>query len=154
MSKTVLGIDPGISGAFAITDNDVISIMDMPVKQIAGKKHVDGEAISRWLADHKMYIDVAVIEDVSSMPGDGVASAFKFGMRTGTVIGLLEAYNIKYIRVKPAVWKAGLGIGRAKGESLDLARRVFPHTEYFTRQKDDGRAEAALMAHYAIKELL
>lgn len=153
--KIILGIDPGYEGAFACTDGKRVSIFDMPIKYVNGKKKtIDGVAIHAWLKMIASKIDYAVIEDVHSMPNDTVVSAFTFGFNTGIVTGVLQSLGIKIIKVKPAVWKAAMGLNRNKRESLNLAQEFFPANKNdFRILKHDGRAEAALIAVFAIRSL-
>jgi len=149
----IVGIDPGFSGAIAFLDkyasNNRIEIQDLPLKMIMGRKQIDGSAFSKLLT-RPFIIRFAVIEDVAAMPGNGSVSMFRFGFNAGVLHGVLESLGIKLLRVKPAVWKSALGLDSNKKNSLILARRIFPKSQhYFTRAKDDGRAEAALLAHFA-----
>jgi len=51
--------------------------------------------------------------------------------------------------VTPSKWKAHFGLTRDKGVSRGMAMQRFPeYAEKFKRVKDDGRAEAALIALY------
>jgi len=152
----VLGIDPGLTGAFAIFSewSNSVKVLDMPLKKNGKKKIVDGVAIAKALRPYVGQLKYAVIEDVHSMPADGAVSAFSFGFGTGVVTGVLQALGIKIIKVKPAVWKAGMGLSRVKNDSLVMARELFPdHKDFFKFKKHDGRAEAALMAVFAMRYL-
>lgn len=148
--KSIIGIDPGFSGAVAfISPTGLLFLEDLPLKEYMGRKEIDGKAfgkiINRWFEQ----TDFAVLEDVSAMPGQGVTSMFRFGFATGLLLGVLNAYSISVIRIKPSVWKPALGLTRNKDKSLALARKIFKGQEdMFKLKKHDGRAEAALMAHY------
>jgi crossover junction endodeoxyribonuclease RuvC len=51
--------------------------------------------------------------------------------------------------VRPQVWTKALGVGSDKGAHREAACRLFPtDAEQFARVKDDGRADAALLAHW------
>ena len=75
----VMGVDPGISGAvaFYFPEFKDVSVYDVPV--------VDGQVNGPALADliRQYSPDVAIIEAVHSMPKQGVASTFKFGVAYG-----------------------------------------------------------------------
>ena len=48
----------------------------------------------------------------------------------------------------------GIPVGAAKDQSRALASNLFPQSAYlFKRVKDDGRAEAALIAYYGAAKL-
>jgi crossover junction endodeoxyribonuclease RuvC len=86
------------------------------------------------------------------MPNQGVVSMFNFGRSCGAVHGVLAALSIPYMMTRPEVWKSALGLGRDKQESLKLAKSLWPeHAHLWALRKNDGIAEAALLAHYCIK---
>ena len=150
----IIGIDPGLKGAIAFLSEHkyvhTLFIEDLPLKTIMGRKQVDPKALAKIVRDMQVKIKFAVIEDVASRPDDGVVSAFRFGFSTGILYGVLETLDIKILRVKPSVWKPALGLDSNKKKSLALAKKIWPlHGHYFARVKDDGRAEAALLAHFA-----
>ena len=82
----VLGIDPGVSGAFAFFDPDTpdkVMAWDLPtVAGVIDARNL-ANTIRLWAVTH------VVIEDVHSMPQQGVSSTFKFGRAFGTAIGAL-----------------------------------------------------------------
>lgn len=91
---------------------------------------------------------IVVIEDVHSMPFDGVASAFKFGQTKGLLTGIISQLfkTIPIHYLKPSVWKLACGLSSNKDDSLALACEIFKKQNYlFERKKDADRAEAALL---------
>ena len=140
----ILGIDPGLSGAisFFFPDSpDRVAAEDMPV--------VDGRVDVVTLAARirQMQPSIAVIENVHSMPKQGVASTFKFGAACGAVHGVIGALAIPHRFVTPNVWKKHFRLSADKEEARSLALQRFPATGFhFSRKKDHGRAEAALIA--------
>ena len=70
------------------------------------------------------------------------------------VLGVLAALAIPCTLVTPGVWKRHHGlIGGDKSESRAKAIALWPgHADLFKRRKDDGRAEAALVAVYGASE--
>jgi crossover junction endodeoxyribonuclease RuvC len=148
----ILGIDPGLSGALAFffpVAPDRVAAEDMPV--------VDGGIDCATLAARirQMSPDLAIVERVGSMPGQGVSSTFKFGASYGCLLGVLGALQIRTILVAPATWKKHFRLDSEKEKSRALALRTFAKSpEHFSRKKDHGRAEAALLAVYGSKELL
>jgi len=94
-------------------------------------------------------VEIAIIEDVHAMPGQGVTSMFGFGVSKGLVIGMLHAFKCPVFTVPPAVWKGVYGLSSNKDASRALASKKFPNSSYlWTRKKDDGRAEALLLADF------
>jgi len=142
--KTYLGIDPGQKGGIAII-------------------HPDGAAAWRYPGDivtaadslrdlHCRYsITLACIEQVHSMPGQGVKSMFTFGQNYGAWLGMLAAFGIPHTTVTPNKWQKAImdaGTGDTKERSLNMARRLFPHID-MKYKADDGKSDALLMAMYA-----
>jgi crossover junction endodeoxyribonuclease RuvC len=142
----VIGIDPGLSGAVAFyfpEAPDRIIAEDMPVA--AGE--VDCATLAARIT--QMGPAFAIVERVASMPKQGVASTFKFGASYGAVRGVLAALQIRTHLVAPAVWKKHFRLGSDKEKSRALALQTFAKTpEHFSRKKDHGKSEAALLALY------
>jgi len=142
----IIGIDPGAKGAIAerFVDNAGY-IHDMPMLG----KEVNGAALAEIFegANH------IYIEQVNSF-GMGRTSAFNFGQGMGVIKGVIATMKIPYTMVTPMKWKKHFGLNRDKDASRLLATRLFPNlADQFKRKKDDGRAEAALIALYGEKEL-
>jgi len=120
--KVRIGIDPGVSGAMAVCIDGDVSVYNY----------------SRDLADELLNIMTlaggafAVLESVHSMPGQGVASTFKFGKNAGWWEGVLDYAKIPYLLVRPQEWQRGLGLPKEKNKSQhkrnlkDVAGRMFP----------------------------
>ncbi len=141
--KIYIGIDPGVTGAIAI----IYAPGDMSVYDFE-----DGDVLSELIQISGTPCK-AVIEKVSSMPGQGVSSTFKFGTNFGQWIGRLEALGIPFDFVTPQKWKKAMFDSMPKSNvkemSRDRARRIFPQmAEFFKRKKDHNRAEALLLAAY------
>jgi crossover junction endodeoxyribonuclease RuvC len=93
--------------------------------------------------------DVAWVERVSAMPKQGVASSFNFGSSYGIVLGVLGAVKVPYHLVPASTWKKHFSLGADKRAARTAATRLFPRqSALFVRAKDDGRAEAALIARF------
>lgn len=150
----IIGIDPGFSGAIAFLLGNKLIIKDLPLKLFMGRKQINGRSFSLIIKKHLPKIKFAVIEDVHAMPNQGVVSMFRFGYNAGILLGVLEANNIDVLKVKPSVWKSALNLSSDKKKSLALAKKTFPgYMDYFKRAKNDGRAEAALLAFFAQQSL-
>lgn len=150
----VAGIDPGKTGALAILYPGAVTFRDVPRIELRGK---DKPAWLDWYTDWSnalefACVDLIVIEDVSARPGQGVTSMFTFGRSLGyahaIAAGVRPRPRIEF--VTPATWKAKLGLlNSGKGASREKCRSIYPSTTHdLQRVKDDGRAEAALIAHY------
>jgi crossover junction endodeoxyribonuclease RuvC len=162
----ILGIDPGLQGALALycySTNLIFECVDMPITAPPAKKEVDGYKLSSWVDRHAKYIRLACIEDVGAMTykdgtgqirGQGAAASFAFGQGSGIVIGALASYMIPMRFVSPSGWKMAMGLSSSKGLSRERATALFPcQAELFKRAKDDGRAEACLLALFGARGL-
>jgi crossover junction endodeoxyribonuclease RuvC len=88
-------------------------------------------------------------ERVSAMAGQGVTSVFSFGRSFGMIEGILAAFKMPVTFVPPATWVKAIGRGQGKDASRARAMELFPSDQdQFKRVKDDGRADAALIAYW------
>lgn len=150
MKKLVLGIDPGVNGAFTIINglSSIVISRDLPLLD-KDTKHLDGEKLKEILENFD--IGLAIIEDVHSAPNQGVASVFKFGYSFGLITGITMGLGIEVKKVRPSVWKNVLGLSQDKKHSRELAEKIFPNTCHFKMAKDHNKAESALLAYFGIR---
>jgi len=145
--KLYLGIDPGFSGAWGLIDHHGTyqSCGDM----LNNGKHILSRAVHAEISQAVYKEDLqGVIESVHSMPNQGVSSSFKFGIAFGMSIAIMERLHCPWTLVTPQKWKKDMGLTSDKNESLTMARELWPNAP-LTRKKDNGRAEALLMAEWA-----
>jgi crossover junction endodeoxyribonuclease RuvC len=155
----VAGIDLGLSGAVALIDaasGAVVDIADMPTLALArGGKHkreIDAHSLARLIGDRRP--SHVYIEMVGAMPGQGVSSVFAFGKSFGVVIGVLAALAVPMTLVSPVTWKRALGVPAAKDAARYRASQLLPAAaHHWPLVKHDGRAEAALIALYGLRQL-
>ncbi len=153
--KLIVGVDPGFGGAIAFLRNGTeLEVHDMPCLQLTrngkAKRALNYHELAR-IFDDAGAADGMWVEAVGSMPGQGVSSSFAFGKATGAIIGAAASQFWPIHEIPPAVWKRAVGIrsGESKDASRALATNLFPkHSGLFARKKDDGRAEATLIAWY------
>lgn len=153
---TILGIDPGKTGALSFLDpyGHTIAVYDMPIIQVGNGKRdeVDGETFADLILRHNA--THAYIEDVWSLPNDGHVGAFNFGDKLGVVKGVMMALGVKFERVRPQVWKRNMRAPANKTGSRERAQELLPAAAHlFKRVKDDGRAEACMIALYGAFDL-
>lgn len=161
-----IGIDPGQGGGLAIYDSEEnrLMCMAMPLKTATAKgrmtvhiqeacKFMDeaSAVYQRKLRDKGYIFDCGVVENVSAMPKQGVSSSFNFGRSFGNVEALMAFYchNIHY--AAPAKWKKYFDLSPDKNDSITKATELFgPGCQdvFWPRKKDEGVAEAALLAYY------
>lgn len=161
MTTRILGIDPGLNGGFALLDSTgrFITAQHFPTHETRKNGKPSTQLNGPALADQiqRLAPDHAFVEVVSSRPRQ--AGQFQFGVNCGLVHGILHALDIPFTLVAPASWKAAFGIKRqedqtkadTKSEARAKAAHWFPdHSHLFKRVKDDGVAEATLIAFYGI----
>lgn len=147
-----IGIDPGLSGAIALLENNRLSdLVDMPVMPLPGKRNQVNAAevvkiIKLWANDSPPI--TAYLEQVSAMPQQGVSSMFGFGVSYGIIQGILASLEIPVILVNPQKWKRAAGLIRQpKDMARTIAQRLYPLAE-LSLKKHVGRADALLIARY------
>ena len=148
-----IGIDPGLSGVIAyFKEGDLIGTRLMPtMPEVVGKgRTIDCIELTKLLAPFMNKTKVVVLERVQAMPTDGRAGAFKFGKAAMAPEALCYSFRLPIHFVTPGVWKRKAGLLKKKKEaSRSKAKTMWPDfAEQFKRVKDDGRAEAALIAFY------
>jgi crossover junction endodeoxyribonuclease RuvC len=173
MTTLLIGIDPGHTGAIAFyrPADHKLHVYDMPLRERKNGRHeLDYSELARLVrlyvnnglafesSDSPLVQSIAIIEDVGARiyvdasgtkRGQGAAASFAFGKSAGAVMGILAAYFVPTIAVPPGVWKSLMGLGRDKNLSRTKAASLFvDKMDLFERKKDDGRAEAALLAYY------
>ena len=95
----IIGIDPGLSGAIAILeDNKVKELFDMPVMPEGkkNKRQLNSALLVKLIKDNIENVDntVMVVEQVNAMPGQGVTSMFNFGQTFGAIKGICAALGL------------------------------------------------------------
>ena len=159
----LIGIDPGISGAIAaVTPSGKLEwVQDMPVRD-AGKKNrkaheIDGVELVRLIRPHVVDVAEVWIEEVQPLPtianrdgkaGHGAFASFSLGDSRGCIRGVCEALGLSVQRTHPRTWKKHYALNSDKDASRALAIRLYPGCEALSRKKDEGRAEAILIARY------
>lgn len=154
----IIGIDPGFSGALAVIDyaaGTLVSVADMPVqKNKRGKQELNLHQLFDLLEPPSGKPVKAILEHVASRPGQSAPATFRFGQGYGAIEMALAGHKIPVQYVTPAKWKKHFGLSKDKGVSRGLAIQRFPsHADMFARVKDDGRAEATLIALYGKEKL-
>ena len=148
-AQVFVGIDPGLSGAVCILDVSGITLFDMPTLKAGTKRTIDEIELARIVDRFVSGATACALEQVGVRPGEGAVGAFSFGRGYGLLRGILRAHFVPIIDVTPARWKRDIGIkpGAGKDASRALAKEHFQrNADLFARVKDDGRAEAALLA--------
>ena len=151
----IIGIDPGLSGAIAILENNkVLNMFDIPV-MTEGKKNkkqlnsallvslikeniIEGEEVS------------VVVEQVNAMPGQGVTSMFNFGQTFGAIKGICAALELPIFFVRPSKWKKHFDLIRSsKDASRTKVIEMYPSlSNLLSKKKDVNKSDAILIARF------
>lgn len=156
----IFGIDPGLSGAVSVFDQDgqFVEVFDLPVMQTSGEQAFVKNAINS--AALKLELNrrnegnlgsVAYLETVAAIGGTGIASIFSLGCTFGAICAVLQCAEIPFLMIRPHIWKKTMGLNREKEASRGLAIRLVPNAAPFLeRKKDHNRAEAILIGKYGM----
>lgn len=156
----VAGVDPGLTGALAILDeNDQCETIPMPVMDGI----LDAAAVIEFLRAREP--SIVIIEQQQAWPKQGAASTFRTGLLYGQLLGALQASGWPYRLVHPARWKKALRIvcgpgltpyqrrKALKACSMRRAIELLPKSaDQFRRVRDEGNAEAALIAWWYLHD--
>ncbi len=151
--RTIVALDPGLSGGMAVrwfgktdcwampgTQGDLLERL-REIKSVAG---LEGDEL------------VAVLEEVSGFAGKAQpgSAMFRFGEHFGFIKGVVQALGIRLVLVRPQVWQKGFGLGTAsacasksewKNRLKAEAQRRFPQLSVTLKT-----ADALLMLEHAI----
>ena len=151
----IIGIDPGLSGAIAILENNkVLSIFDIPVMSEGkkNKRQLNSAFLVNLIQENiNDKEDVAVVvEQVNAMPGQGVTSMFNFGQTFGAIKGICAALELPIFFVRPAKWKKHFElINSSKDASRTKAIEMYPKlSNQLSKKKDVNKSDAILIARF------
>ena len=142
--RSVIAIDPGMSGGVAVRWFEKTDCWPMPetqgdllerlreIKTIAG---LEGDEL------------VCVLEEVSGFAGKAQpgSAMFRFGEHFGFIKGVVQALGIRLVLVRPQTWQKGFGLGTAsacasksewKNKLKAEAQRRFPHLNVTLKKAD------------------
>jgi len=136
-----IGIDPGKSGAIALLDTDDMQVKtyDMPgtLDEKMGLISAFGPVKCCWL--ERPFFPRMI----------GIKNAVTIAVAYGELKACLFFGGVPTFEVDPSAWKKTMRLSTDKNASRALASQYFPDcSDQWKRVKDDGRAEAALIAYY------
>lgn len=109
--------------------------------------------IKKKYPDREIHV---AIEQLGPQPVFGAIPNFVLGNNYGHLEMALVAAELSFEYVLPSRWKKDMGIptNSDKTASRMLAQKLFPkHRELFKRVRDDGRADATIMAEWLKRQL-
>ena len=151
----IIGIDPGLSGAIAILENNkVLEIFEMPVMSEGkkNKRQLNSAQLVKLLQNNisKNEEISVVVEQVNAMPGQGVTSMFNFGQTFGAIKGICAALELPIFFVRPSKWKKHFElINSSKDSSRTKTIEMYPKlSNQLSKKKDVNKSDAILIARY------
>lgn len=151
--RTVVGVDPGYSGAIAALGRGAPAVYRMPLlKQRKHAYHV--VAICNILCQYGTAEMIQAAGPPPLLVIERVTRPSSLTRCMGLMEGLGEALGYDVVTVRPQEWKAYFGLGPAKTDSIALALKRWPSLRRtITKRGDDGLAEAALLALWGRENL-
>ena len=141
-----IGLDPGKKGAMAIIESTPDGIGEVKIIPFEP---------SDYISALKRYSGATVcIEQVQSLPREGVKSVWSFGQTYGWLLGVMDALGVSYQAVPPNKWKREYSLLRAeKKQSIEVCKRLFPNVSLKRTDRcktdDDNMADSLLLCEYA-----
>lgn len=128
-----LGVDPGCDGAAALigSNGTLIALL-----AFGSSTEADiARSVEEWTRWGKVF---GVLEEVHSMPGQGVSSTFKFGRAYGFIRGVLITAGIPFDDATPQKWQRELKCltGGDKNISKAKAQQLFPGVKVTNKTSD------------------
>lgn len=158
----ILGVDPGLKGGTVFINGRTVLASPMPVVSKGKKNEIDAATLATrirhlmgqgWWSDDADYRAdrICYLEQVGAMPKQGVTSCFSFGCGWGMIRGILAAYGVPCVLVRPQEWQKEVLKGHAKGSEAAVATSLFPGVEFRvgrSTKPHEGLVDAALIAEY------
>lgn len=139
----LIGIDLGKQGAFAVIDDydGALSVKthDMPATLDAKRQLISDIGVVKCAWVERPFFPRMI----------GIKNAVVIAKAYGELKACLFFAGIPTFEVDPSAWKKSMHLTSDKNASRALASQYFPDcSDQWQRVKDDGRAEAALIAYY------
>jgi crossover junction endodeoxyribonuclease RuvC len=139
-----------------VDEHRVVRVVDLPIYQIRSGKKLRSELDLGGLREQltSEAIDHVFIEQVSTRPGEGRVSAFRFGQTAGMIIAAVAVLRLPYSLITPQKWQRIAGCGPSPDEARRRCGQLYPDAaQYLTRKRDAGRADAILIARAGLRLL-
>lgn len=161
----IVGIDSGVTGGVAFIGERGATVHDMPVRAVrVGEKlrnKLDAHQLAALLRKHcpadegpkgvLVYLEQlhARAEQGNTGRRNGMQSQGAMMEMFGGICATLDILRMTVVPVYPVAWKNFYSLPSSKTAAREMATRLYRGLEPdFRRVKDDGRAEATLIAHY------
>ena len=158
------GIDPGLTGGLALIDDDkkLLNVISMPFGKVGSHNQMNIHDVGLWIAKcGQIYAGNALvgIEEQQARNVEGRGSIARHHRAWGLLEGYCHGLGFQVVTLRAVDWQRAMKMKPIKDskDRKEASRRrvqdLYPdQSEHFTRVKDDGRAEAVLIALAARKE--
>lgn len=137
-----LGVDPGVTGAFAAVSGSRVTWCKYPGS---------AQELASLLRPIVPRIRLAAVEHVAASPQMGRGSIFTFGRNYGEWLGVLATLDIPYVLITPAKWQKAVLDSSKKGTTkervVQYVQRRFPDLEL--KHTQHHAADAVCLALFA-----
>ena len=164
MTSDYLGIDPGLSGGFAIVSGDsirykmVMPTISVTTKDGKTKTQIDRDAVLSFLTLFPQHAH-AVIEEQKAFRRQNITSTCTICKNYGILLMALSAAHFYTTEVPSNIWQAHFGIfsaregkGTTKEQSYHIAQKLYPTADFRKSERShivhDGITDATLLATY------
>ena len=166
MTKDYLGIDPGLSGGFAVVSGDRIRFkMVMPTlsfgntKDDKTKTEIDREGVLSFLKIFPPHTHV-VIEQQEAFRSQNITTTCTTCRNYGILLMGLTVARFYATEVPSSIWQAHFGIVSAKkaggastkAQAFAIAQTIYPRVDFRKSNRahvfHDGIVDATLIAKY------
>ena len=156
----VLGVDPGLSGAFVLTDGKSFECWPMPIITTGKDRTIDFSGISKLLC---ALPDVPIFLERAIPFALGAKQAFNYGRGFEALVIAIMLSGLSVTYVEPAKWTKEMHEGissdlKPKVKSLIAVKRLHPQlVKLLPSDKKgvpkDGAIDALLIASYGLRRL-
>lgn len=163
-TKKILAIDPGVTGAFVVTDGVAfVQSHEMPVVLYGRDKAVTFDGVHRLLQNIKIEHGLLHVYLERAVPmAMGSKSAFSYGRGFEALVIALSIHKFPVTQIEPNKWTKEMHEGisadlRPKVRSMIAVKRLFPQLvgmlpkRVKTGALHDGPVDALLMAGYGLR---
>jgi Holliday junction resolvasome RuvABC endonuclease subunit len=165
MTEDYLGIDPGLTGGFAVVSGDrirykmVMPTLSFTTKEGKTKTEIDREGVLSFLKIFPPHVHV-VIEEQEAFRSQNITSTCTTCKNYGMLLMALTLARLYITEVPSGIWQKYYGIVSVKkgeGETTKqqayrIAQAKYPHVDFRksgrAQKPHDGMVDAALIADY------
>lgn len=166
-----LGIDPGLSGAYAVIakDGSLVTCANLPLSLVSQEgisvssivcRHIDGKALLDQLYPYQEDLLGVALERIVTLPLLSKTASLSLGDSQGVCRAVCQILGIPRLHCPtPAFWKKKMGVQAPKGSSPADKKRIAKEAVIallgsLPAQFRHDKAEAVLLAEYARRRYL